>query len=62
MNDPFTFNSFLPEMHDRRWLERKKHYYANPEEYKKHLKQETDERWKQAISGGVSEENIIGQT
>ena len=34
MNDPFTFNLFLPEMHDRRWLERRKHLYENPEEYK----------------------------
>ena len=44
MNDPFTFNSFLPEgMHDRRWLERRKQLYENPEEYKKHLKQQADE-------------------
>ena len=56
MNNPLTFNSFLPEMRDRRWLERKKHLYENPEKYKKHLKQQSDKNWKQAISGGVSKE------
>ena len=56
MNDPFGYNSFLPEMRDRRWLERQKHLYQNTEEYKKHLEQQSDEHWKQAMSGGVSKE------
>ena len=66
MNDSFTFNfvpqanAFLPgEMHDRRWLERRKHYFENPEEYKKHLKQESDEHWEQAKTGGVSKEMSV---
>ena len=50
-----TFNSFLPEMHDRRWLERRKHYCANPEEYKKHLEEQADEHWEQSKTGGISE-------
>ena len=57
MNDPFTFNSFLPGgMHDRRWLERQKHLYANPKEYKEHLEQESDKDWEEAKTGGVSKE------
>ena len=57
MDNFFIPNSFLPTgVHDRRWLERQKHLYANPKEYKEHLKQGSDEHWKQAISGGVNEE------
>ena len=56
MNNPFEFNSFLPEARDRRWLERRKQLYQNPEEYKKHLKQQSDEHWKQFKTGGVSKE------
>ena len=53
------FNSFLPEMHDRRWLERRKHYFESPEEYKKHLRQESDEHWERSKTGGVSEEMSV---
>ena len=56
MDNSFVFNSFLPEMHDKRWLERRKHYFPNPEEYKKHLREQSDEHWEQAKTGGVSKE------
>ena len=56
INNPFDFNSFLPEARDRRWLVRRKQWYQNPQQYKEHLKQQSDEHWKQAISGGVSKE------
>ena len=52
MNDPFAFNSFvpqanafLPDIRDRRWLERRKQWYQNPERYKEHLKEGSDEDW-----------------
>ena len=63
MNNPFDtvtsrlpFNSFMPQAYSRRWVEQKRLRYQNPEKYKEYLKQQSDERWKQAISGGVSEE------
>lgn len=56
MNDGFDFNSFLPEACDRRWLEKMRQRYQNPEMYKESLKQKEDEHWKQAISGGVGKE------
>ena len=56
MNNPFAFNLFLPEMRDRRWLERRKQLYENPEKYKEHLKQKSDEQWEQSKTGGVSKE------
>ena len=49
------YNSF-GELHDRRWLERRKHLYVNPEEYKKHLKKEADKNWEEAKTGGISKE------
>ena len=49
------YNSF-GELHDRRWLERLKHYYQNPEEYKKHLEEEENQHWEQAKKGGINEE------
>ena len=59
MDNPLIFNSFLPEMHDRRYFQRMKEYYQNPEEYKKHLKQESDEHWEQAKTGGISKEMSV---
>ena len=56
MDNPLIYNSFMPEMHDRRWLERRKRLYANPEEYKKHLQEQANEDWEKSKIGGVSEE------
>ena len=52
------YNSF-GELHDRRWLERQKHLYANPKEYKEHLKQQSDKDWEKAKTGGINEEMSI---
>ena len=48
-------NSF-GELHDRRWLQRKKHYYQNPTQYKKHLEEEADQHWEVSKKGGINEE------
>ena len=60
MDNPLIYNSFIPGgMHDRRWLERQKHLYQNPEEYKKHLKKQSDKDWEEAKTGGVSKEMSV---
>ena len=48
-------NSF-GELHDRRWLRRKNHYYQNPTQYKKHLEEEVNQNWDLAKKGGINEE------
>ena len=59
MNNPFDFNSFMPEARSRRWVEHQRQRYQNPEKFKEYLKQQSDEHWKQAQTGGVSEEMSI---
>ena len=56
MNNPFEFNSFLPEAQDRNWVNRMKEKYQNPERYKEHIKQQSEEHWRQAYTGGINEE------
>ena len=56
MNNPFEFNSFLPEAQDRNWVNRMKERYQNPEKYKQHLKEQEDASWEQAKTGGINEE------
>ena len=46
-------------MNDPRYLNRLKEYYQNPEEYKKHLKEQSDEHWEQAKTGGISKEMSV---
>ena len=56
MNNPFEFNSFLPEARNQNWVNRMKEKYQNPEKYKQHLKEQSEEHWRQAQTGGISEE------
>ena len=49
----------MPQMHDRRWLQRLKEYYQNPTQYKKHLEEQADKEWEEAKTGGVSKEMSI---
>ena len=53
-------NSF-GELHDRRWLQRKKHYYQNPTQYKEHLKEEADQHWELSKKGGINEEMSVNE-
>ena len=46
-------------MHDRRWLERRKHYFENPKEYKKHLEEQANEDWEKSKTGGISKEMSV---
>ena len=65
----FTINKFtmfdIPnsfgELHDRRWLQRKKYYYQNPTQYKEHLKEEADQHWEIAKKGGINEEMSVNE-
>ena len=57
MNDPL--NSFLPNTRDRNWVNRMKERYQNPEEYKKHLREQSNENWEQSKTGGISEEMSV---
>ena len=49
------YNSF-GELHDRRWLQRRKYYFQNPSQYKQHLKEEADQHWELSKKGGINEE------
>ena len=54
------FNSF-GELHDRRWLQRRKHYYQNPTQYKEHLKEEADQHWELSKKGGINKEMSVNE-
>ena len=56
MNNPFEFNSFLPEARDRNWVNRMKERYQTPERYKEHIKQQSEEHWEQAKTAGINKE------
>ena len=49
MNNPF--NAFLPNTRDRNWVEKMKERYQNPERYKEHLKEQSEEHWEQSKTG-----------
>ena len=55
------FNAFLPDTRDRNWVEKMKERYQNPERYKEHLKEQSEEHWEQSKTGGVSEEMSIAE-